>query len=386
MPAKRLLLTALLSIVAATAATAPGSASARSVPRGFLGVVADGRALDGSVSFGAQVRRIARSGAETIGLSFYWSQAQPFPNEAAVPAAQRPRFQNVGGVPTDFAVTDGLVATAASAGLRVYPTVIQAPAWAALYPGIEWSPPVAAPYAAYTAALVRRYGPHGTFWTQHRRLKRLPIRVWQIWNEPLGGGRNSVSIFWDDSLPLVLPHYIDDLRASSAAIKAADPGAQVVLAGLVGFSWETMQMLYDMGARPYFDAVALHPYTSDPGNAVRIVRFVRQVMSNNGDHAKPIFVSEVGYPATDVAGVRRFGLRLISRAQADWLKGAFNGFVASRRSLGIAQVLWYRWIGDDTSTTDPFDYAGLLHYAGHGRLVVKPALTAFTKIARRVER
>jgi hypothetical protein len=268
----------------------------------------------------------------------------------------------------------------------VYPTVIQAPEWAALYPGVEWSPPVPAPYAAYSAALVRRYGPHGTFWTHHRHLKRLPIREWQIWNEPLGGGRNSVSIFWYDSLALALPHYVDVLHASSVAIKAADPGAQVVLAGLVGFSWETMQTLYDMGARPYFDAVALHPYTSDPNNSVKILRFVRQAMNRNGDHAKPIFLSEVGYPAIDVTGVRRFGFRLVARAQADWLKGAFNGFLANRRSLNIAQVLWYRWIGNDTSNTDPFDYAGLLHYAGHGRLVAKPALTAFTAIARRVER
>ena len=34
------------------------------------------------------------------------------------------------------------------------------------------------------ALLARRYGPGGSFWDRHPRLPRLPVRAWQVWNEP----------------------------------------------------------------------------------------------------------------------------------------------------------------------------------------------------------
>ena len=39
-------------------------------------------------------------------------------------------------------------------------------------------------WRAFVKAAVRRYGPHGQFWTQHPELPNDPIRTWQVWNEP----------------------------------------------------------------------------------------------------------------------------------------------------------------------------------------------------------
>ena len=43
----------------------------------------------------------------------------------------------------------------------------------------------------YLAALVERYGPDGTFWTDHPELPKHPLREWQIWNEP------HLPAYWD---------------------------------------------------------------------------------------------------------------------------------------------------------------------------------------------
>ncbi|GAC1575518.1 MAG: hypothetical protein NVS3B18_09260 [Candidatus Dormibacteria bacterium] len=380
MSLRRLLPTTLLLLL-----TGACPALARTVPRGFLGVAGISTNA-AAVTLPSQVRRMASDGAETLGVTFNWLQAQPYPSLDQVPPDQRGRFRLINGVPTDFEYTDSAVEAAARVGLSVYPTVVLAPIWGAVFPDHTWSPPLAAPYAAYLAALVQRYGPRGTFWPEHPKLKPLPIRAWQVWNEPLGGGRNTGSVFWDDPFQNVLPRYVDLLHASFEAIKRADAGARVIVAGLVGYSWETMQMLYGRGARRYFDAVALHPYTSEPKNAVRIVRYVRQVMNRNGDANKPIYVSEVGYPAVDIGGVRRTEQGLLAQYQAQWLLAALNDLIRNRRTLKIAQVLWYTWLGTDTSESDVFDYSGLTHLAANGTITAKPALRLFYSIAHRVER
>ena len=39
-------------------------------------------------------------------------------------------------------------------------------------------------FGDFAAAAVRRYGPGGSFWDQHRALPYRPIETWQLWNEP----------------------------------------------------------------------------------------------------------------------------------------------------------------------------------------------------------
>ncbi len=367
---------------------APAPAAARGVPQGFLGVVADRAAVDGTVPIGAQMRRMAGDGAETVGLALAWVDAQPFRSFADVPPARRGRYVPVGpaAVPTDWRPLDRRVAAAARAGLRVHPVVIAAPEWARLDPEEEFSPPAdPGTYAAFAAALVARYGPGGAFWAAHPGIPRREIREWQIWNEPVGGdGDATPSVFWVDSQPFQT-RYLALLRAAHGAIKATDPGARVVLGALVGQSWRTLQLIYDAGGRGAFDAVALHPYTGQPEDVVRIVRFVRATMTRNGDGALPIQVTELGWPAFEAASVRRLGYRRASATQAWWLTSAFTALLRERRALGLDLLLWYTWIGRDRSRRDAFDHSGLLHLE-RGRLHAKPALRAFFSIASAANR
>jgi hypothetical protein len=257
---------------------APGALAQRQVPERFLGVVADGPLLDDGALLGAHssLRReldlMVGAGVESVRLSFYWAQMQPYAGWAEVPAAERDRFDDGAGVPTDFGVTDRLVGLAAERGLSLLPVVLWAPGWAALLPGEFASPPSdPAVYARFVRALAERYGSRGSFWREQRELRRVPLRDWQVWNEP------TYLSFW-----LVQPfarEYVALLRATRASLAKADPRGRVVLGGLVYDSWDALEQIYAAGGRRFFDAVALHPFTRRPDDVLRIVERNRTVMS-----------------------------------------------------------------------------------------------------------
>ena len=161
----------LLAIAASLLAAAPaGEASPRRVPFGFYGVMWDRAATAApDADQAAQWNLMARSGVESVRTEFSWARAQPD-----------------GGQPPSFAATDPVVALAAARNIRLLPIVVATPGWAAREPSSGRASPPARieDYTAYLAALVRRYGPHGSFWEERRDLPRRPLREWQIWNEP----------------------------------------------------------------------------------------------------------------------------------------------------------------------------------------------------------
>jgi hypothetical protein len=331
------------------------------------------------------------TGVEAVRYSLYWSQAQPYATAADVPAAERARFVDVGGVPTDFSVSDRLVAATARRGLRLLPTVLGAPRWDRQFPQRDFSPPARAePFAAFLRALIGRYGPRGSFWSEHPELPRLAIRDWQVWNEESG------PFFWADDDPGDLPNkrsrwvrpYIALLRASHAAVKAADPGARVVLGGLFHMSWVSMRQLYSADRRVgrYFDVAALHPYTALPANVLLTLQLSRRVMDGRGDRTKPILITEFGWPSAAGRARPKLGFETNERGQAQLLRTGLNLLAAQRTRLRIAGVYWYAWAGDDQGTS-VFSYAGVRHRdLSNGRMSPKPAFGALRATARALER
>ena len=111
---RRMRLFGLLALLALAAAVLPATAAAgRSVPRGWLGVIADGPLTSGGPMDG-EWDLMASSGAESVRTAFYW------------PSAQRD-----GSAPPDLAHLDGVVLQAARRGLPVLPIVTGTPGWAA---------------------------------------------------------------------------------------------------------------------------------------------------------------------------------------------------------------------------------------------------------------
>ena len=340
-------------------------------------MVADGPIFDPAVNLPGEFDLMTSSGVQAVRAQFSWEFAQPYPGWAFVPADQASRFVDEGGIPTDWSRIDALVTAAAARHLSLLPVVLFSPGWAAVPPPSLAAPPRNVPaYARFAAACVRRYGPGGTFWAQHPELQAQPIRDWQIWNEP------NFRVFWR---PKNWPRpYVKLLRAARQSIKAVDPGARIVLAGLPQQSWKALEKIYKAGGRGLFDIAAIHPFTSKVSGAVKIVRMGEDVMRRNHDGSKPVWLTEVTWPSSRGHTSTGFGYEVTQSVQAQKLAAAFRTFARLRRQLRIQRMYWYTWMSPDQSRTYPFDWSGLTTVR-NGTVVRKPALAAFRKTALALE-
>jgi hypothetical protein len=351
----------VLGLALAALLLGAGTASARNVPRDFYGTVLDGDVLSAPADvLAAQWPRMATSGVETARVVFSWSDAQP-----------------VAGAPVDFSHIDPLVAGATAHGIDLLPVVIYAPPWAREDPSLFNSPPAnPADYAAFLQALVGRYGPNGTFWAEHPELTKRPLRTWQVWNEP------QLRYQWN------APDYAKDygtlLRASYQALKAADPGSTVVLAGATNLSWEAIAALYSKGhIHGFFDVAAVHPYTATPVHVVRIVSLVRQVLRRHHDARVPIWVTELGFPASKGHTKSKNTLQTTKRGASKRLTRSYDLLAHARRTkLRVSRVYWYTWASPYSG--DIFSFTGLYRFDG-SRFTAQPQLSAYKKSARKHE-
>jgi hypothetical protein len=348
-----------LALVAWFGAIAP--AQARSVPRDFYGTVLDGDLLSAPTTvLAGQWPSMASSGVESVRVVFSWADAQP-----------------LRGGPIDFTVTDQLVGGAAAHGIDVLPVVIYAPVWARLDPTEGASPPANdADYTAYLQALVGRYGPGGSFWAENPQLPPHPIHAWQIWNEP------QLRFQW--STPGYAAGYGALLRASYQALKAADPGSTVVLAGATDLSWTVIEKLYKQGGiKGFFDVAAVHPYTATPPHVVKVVQLVRRVLKAHGDGRKPIWVTEVGFPASKGRVSSHNTLQTTPKVAAKRLTKTFSLLAAHRRDprVLVGRVYWYTW-ASPYSGSDIFGFSGLFRFDGGVTFTAQAQLGAYARSAR----
>jgi polysaccharide biosynthesis protein PslG len=279
----------------------------------------------------------------------------------------------------DLASTDALVLDAARRGLPLLPVVLGTPRWARLDPENDGSPPAdPATFAHALQVLAQRYGPAGSLWAQHPEVVPRPIRAWQIWNEPNLPG------YW--SRQPFATAYVALLRAARQALRAVDPGAQVILAGLPNKSWLALRAIYQAGGRGTFDAIALHPYTSHVRYIVSIVRLARQEAIRAHDGRVPIWLTEVSWPAAAGHDSQAFtGFVVTDRGQASRLSQTFTALAKVRRKLGIARVVWYTWLSAEGRTTPKWaGYAGLRRVRSNGTIVSSPALKAFRQTVARL--
>ena len=187
----------------------------------------------------------------------------------------------------------------------------------------------------------------------------MPIRDWQIWNEP------NLTRYWTTQ-PFAKP-YVKLLRASRRALRAADPGSRTILAGLPNESWIALRKVYKAGGRGTFDVVALHPYTGRPRNVIKLIEFARREMRRYRDGRKPVWLTELSWPASKGKTGGAPGFVTTERGQASRLKLALKLLVKARKRLKLQRVIWYTWLSREGSRNS-FAWSGLRRERG-GQLV-----------------
>lgn len=348
---------ALLVLVVLLGSVASAQAK---TPRGFFGVIADGPALGADGGLGSEAAAIRASGTRSIRVTAYWDSLEP--------AAGR----------LELSAFDALVLSAARQGLTVLPVVHRAPSWAASRPGVVGSPPAdPRTYGRFLTALVARYGPSGSLWAQHPEVPRLPVRRWQVWNEP------DIGKYWAQAN--WAPGYTRLLRVAHDALKRADPGSVVVAAGLTNKSWLDLRKLYAAGARRSFDVAAIHPFSRRVSNVVKIATLARQSMRAAGDARKPLLLSETSWSSGKGRSTFNYGWETSEAGQAERIRQVLPALAAKRTSLRLDGVYWYTWMSKAIGGRDSFDYGGLRRLVS-GAPHDKPALRAWRETLARLTR
>jgi hypothetical protein len=244
---------------------------------------------------------------------------------------------------------DDQIGDLASHGIRTVPFVWGTPHWLAETTN---EAPVNSPeqeqaWRDFLEAVVARYGPGGTYWTDEYRkkygadAKPQPIRAWQIWNEP-----NLKKFFVPgQDLDESVQKYARLLEISNDAIKSQDPEAQIVLAGLPGYgdvtAWDFLDRMYALpGVKQDFDAAALHPYSPGVDGLRAQIEQVRETMTNNGDEETPLWFTELGWGS---GPPDRFRLNKGPAGQAQLLDESFKLIKSHRDAWNVQRVFWFDW-------------------------------------------
>lgn len=374
-----------LALGAVLLCSGPGTAWARPsrspahsyVPVNFVGMNVGNAIYSPGVGPARQLNTIVGTGVGSIRVAFDWRSAQPYESWSQVPSGQAPEFQG-SPVPTNFSASDAIIAMAARRGLSVLPVVLNAPSWdAAPTTQMVAAPMEVTPFVDYVEALVHRYGPHGSFWTADPQVPYRPIRQWQVWNEP------NLIVYW--SFTPWVSTYVSLLRRTSKAIKAIDPGATVVLAGMPNSAWIYLNEIYKIrGARRAFDEVAVHPYTKYAAGVITILQRVRAVMNTHGDRRKPLIATELGWPSSLNVSPQHFDFETTRQGEASKLNVLMPLIGHDRARLGLAGFFYYTWMDFEFDGAPAFNFAGLFAYDTGGNVTAKPAYAVFRRWALRL--
>jgi hypothetical protein len=236
---------------------------------------------------------------------------------------------------------DKIFKRVARAGMRVLPTVVGSPRFAARkfqYPPRSKRNQKA--WGRFVQAAAKRYGAGGDFWKANPSLPYLPIKWWQVWNEP-----NFRAYWFNKPRPKA---YAKFLRLSYRSLKRGDPTARVLLAGLpdtrLGIRGPRYLIkLYKAHAKRFFDGVALHGYAKNARAVMKLVKRQRRIMARFGDSSKPLFVTEIGWATGGPVsgGTRKF--KTTKRGQAKKLRSTFSALTKARQKYKIGAILWFSW-------------------------------------------
>lgn len=233
-------------------------------------------------TLGQQISLMQELGVKLFREELVWPFVAPsMPGGAAYDSAQA-RNPNWSGY--QWGRFDLIVQLTSQAGIQLVPEVVYSPDWAsgitATTNGGPNAPPTAAQYFGdFVFAAATRY--------------KGKIHYWEMWNEP-----DYAAHTWNGTAQ----QYVDlVLKPGYQSVKQIDSTAQVLIGGLAGDT--NMQKFYTAGAQPYFDIGNVHTYYEAAAGDATGVTHVRGAMNQNGDTAKPLWLTEFGWSSAQDASV-----------------------------------------------------------------------------------
>ena len=210
---------------------------------------------------------------------------------------------------------DRVVRASAQAGVKIIARLDFQPAWARADGAHNGPPDNYADFGNFVTALANRYRAGSPIGQLH---------AIEVWNEPnlareWGGAPINEAQAGD---------YVRLLKTGYEAAKSVDPSIVIITGGLSPTGWsddtarpddQYLQWMYDAGARDYFDVLGAHgpgfkaPPSVSPEEAAssplygghrsftfRRVEDLRQIMVDNGDEAKQIWLLEFGWTTDEM--------------------------------------------------------------------------------------
>ncbi|MEW6554525.1 MAG: beta-galactosidase [Actinomycetota bacterium] len=254
------------------AAAGPGTGTAivsSSLSERF-GVASSHIKLFGAADIEAELDAMADAGITWLRCDFAWSDLEP--SEGS----------------WNFAGADRVVAEALERGINVLGILGTSPAWANGGHEWNWPPTDIDAWKDYVSVVCSRYAGR--------------VSAWEVWNE------QNIDLFWQPAPDA--DAYVALLAAASPEIRAADPGARIVMGGVAGLGPSDLDAYLSRGAADYIDALAYHPYATTIGvegqpeeDLLRpkeglcrdLVDFVHWLVAQHTSKDLEIWITEVGW-------------------------------------------------------------------------------------------
>ena len=358
-------------VAAAAAATLAAPQPARSAATGAppaVGISATLRWL-GASDQAATIRRLREARVEYAREDFHWHLVEK----------TRGTY--------DWSRYDRLVAEAAKQNLKLIAIPNSPPSWAT-------ASSITAPasgsalnaYIAFVKAAIARYGSNGSLWRLQPSLPKVPVTLWNIWNEPWGNWS------WDPGLPNP-GAYARMYKAVVQAARPLDPQARFmaeVETFANGYSTPTsfihgmFDAVPDLGR--YMDMASAHPYPErsapttcraySPSRGIREdwkatmydfcrIKDIRAILDARGAGNTKLWITEIGFstaPSADRA--------VTETQQAQYVRDVFR---LVREWRIVDGLLWFSYKTSEASPTNRGDWFGLVRADGSP----KPAWNAF---------
>lgn len=302
--------------------------------------------------------KIEGAGIDVVRIPLNWSHVQAGPGDCQPEPAHSV---------CNWVDLDAQIGNAAEAGARVVPILSDVPGWVYRH---TTRPPLngaaRAGWEDFVDAAVRRYGPDGAFWKTNftnppYEGEPKPIVEWQVWNEP-----NGKVYFYPRPNARKYAHL---LEITADTIRAAEPEAEVLLAGMFGTAEVPLrpylrEMYSVRGVEEDFDAISLHPYSQGLGELKLQIRWARREAKRAGDGDVGLWITELGWGSNS----GKHPLEKGEDGQANLLRRAFDLLDKRRRAWNVEGVVWFTWQDRLDKTVCQFcRSAGLFDYKGRSK-------------------